>query len=401
VYIFVDDYYYRFRDHLLDAVPSDSLTLDTGYPKRIDKSWIDLPSNVDAVFSLPNGFIYFFKDDMYFRVRDKYLDPNGVLDRPDRVESCYPKLTSTKFLGVTTPVRTAFRRKSDRNIYFIYSATWVSNFDKYLQTSFLDRLSVSQPIPAQNYCVPFGPVTDPNFLVDWNAAGAVTTVFQRKTGKIYVFQTGPGITGRYWRFTDRHYSPDLTDCLDLGYPKLITDTFTGAPAVIRAVFQRDNGRLYFFGDDTYVRYADKYIDPEVDPDVPTAPDVGYPLPISNFGILSWPAGSVVAGAFQRVNGKIYIFRRLGTSVDYFRITDKYLTGGAVLQDVVDPGYDLGKPLAESWEGAPVDFTTVYQRSESDQRIYFLQGASYQTAIDKYIYVPGICTACEASVPEDD
>jgi len=212
-----------------------------------------------------------------------------------------------------------------------------------------------------------------------------------------VFQTNNG-PGRYWRLTDHHYTPHLTDCLDEGYPKLIDDRWIGAPTTIRAVFQRDNGKLYFFGDTEYVRFTDQYVlDPDSDPDAQVTADPGYPLPITNFGITTWPMTSVVSGAFQRVNGKIYIFSSAGT---YYRITDKYLTLQAVLQDVVDPEYVNGRPISDGWVGVG-NYNAVYQRSESDQKIYWIDGDSYQTAIDKYIYVPGTCTACLPTVPEDD
>jgi len=397
VYIFVDDYYYRFKDLLLFQPPIDEFVLDEGYPKKIATRWTELPSNLDAVFQLPNHHIYFFKGEQYYRVADKYW--TGDISRSDRVEGCYPKNTTDEFLGVTFPIRAAFRRTSDRHIYFISDTTYTSNQDKYLQTKYEDRAMGPVPIPPLKHCVSYADIS-PTDDIDWNNPSSLA-IFQRRTGKIYVFRSD---LDKYWRLTDFNYTPHLGDCLDAGYPKAISTMWVGAPSPIRAVFQRDNGKIYMFGDQEYVRFSDIYIDEDVDPATPSSIDAGYPLPVSHFGIPDpWPAGSVVAAAFQRVNGKIYIFRRdAAGEVFYYRITDKYLTLDDQDEDTVDPEYlPDGLPLSTGWADVPEDFDTVWQRTESNQKIFFYKDSEYVWINDKYIHVPGVCTACVNDMPAQD
>ena len=57
-YFFKNDLYYRFN--------SSTATVDTGYPKKIDQYWFDIPQNVQAAFTSYNGGVYFFKDSKYW-----------------------------------------------------------------------------------------------------------------------------------------------------------------------------------------------------------------------------------------------------------------------------------------------------------------------------------------------
>jgi len=216
------------------------------------------------------------------------------------------------------------------------------------------------------------------------------SIFQRNNGKIYIFQ---GIY--YWRITDRNYTPLGQDCLDPGYPHITTSWFPGLPGTPDAVFQRSNGLIYFIVGLQYYRFSDKYITGTD----PTQPDVPYgsALNLTDFGIPDTDLlGSSRAGAFQRPNGKIYIFLRTGAQVTYYRITDHYLTDTD--QDVVDPGYP--KTLASGFEDIPLSFDTVFQRVRSNQNIYFFTGSRFTEGSDQYIDVPGHCTACTTLVSED-
>jgi len=195
----------------------------------------------------------------------------------------------------------------------------------------------------------------------------------------------------------------MDDCLDVGYPKPISGSFPGLPtSPIDAVFQRDNGKIYFFVGQVYYRFSDKYLLPESDPSLPDVMDPAYAagtMNLTQFSIADseFIVGSTtLLGAFQRPNGKIYIFLKTGTTIKYYRITDKYLTG--VTQDVLDPGYP--KLLSESFEDI-TDFDTMFQRTESDQKIYWFLDDQYTRGTDKYIHVPGTCTACSKSNPAED
>jgi len=270
--------------------------------------------------------------------------------------------------------------------------------NKYTQTYFLDRLEIpgtTTTITPKLYCVSNAvvPLATPPVPL-----GNYDSIFQRKTAKIYIFQGD-----QYWRLTDKNFSPHPDDCLDFGYPKPILDEFPGLPAApIDAVFQRDNGKIYFFVGLSYYRFSDKYITPEGNPLLPDILDPAYVsgFPLTNFGI---PAADLASnpqllGVFQRPNGKIYFFFDFGapTGVSYYRITDKYLTGAR--DDVVDPGYP--RLLADGFEDIPLPIDTVFQRTESDQKIYFYSGTQYTKGTDKYIHVPATCTACASGREED-
>jgi len=326
--------------------------------------------------------------DQYYRVRDKFLYAGLSITQADRVESCWPQTITDAFYGVATPVRTAFWERSTGQIFFFSSNNYTTNNDKYTDTSFLDRLyqpHTSSPITSPVSCVSGLPV----------AALPVPTstyhaIFQRDNGKIYIFQ---GIY--YWRITDQHYTPLNADCLDNGYPQITNSWFPGLPGTPDAVFQRSNGLIYFFVGLQYYRFSDKYIT-GTDPTLPDVP-YGSALNITDFGI---PAaalvGASVAGAFQRPNGKIYIFLRVAGAVSVYRITDHYLTDTDL--DVVDPGYP--KPLSSVFEDIGPTFDTVFQRVRSNQDIYFFTGNTYTLGSDQYIDVPGHCTACTLEVSED-
>jgi len=393
VYIFVEDYYYRFTDRLTEWIPVDEFTLDTGYPKKISKGFIGLPSDLDGVISLPNGFLYFFKGDQYYRVRDKLFDPYRD-EHPtllSRVDTCFPAEISDDFLGVTTPITAVFRRNSDKRIYFFTSTHYVTNFDKYLATRYLDRFDAPETIKAIPQCITYTPVSFANRV----PTTGVVALVRKSNGKIYIFDSSRDL---YWRLTDSTFAGDLGDCLDAGYPKHISVNFPGMdPNPITAAYHDDNGKIYFFSSNMYYRFSDKYLNPEQDPVDPDVMDEGYPLSVTEFGLPVLPAGSRVVGAFQRINSKIYLFVRDASGlVSYYRITDKYaLTDQANF--VADPGYPL--PLATSWEGIPATFDTVYQRVKSDQQIYFYDGGLCYRGIDKYLHEPAVCTACNDIPPQ--
>jgi len=126
-------------------------------------------------------------------------------------------------------------------------------------------------------------------------------------------------------------------------------------------------------------------------------DPGYPLSVTEFGLPVLSVGSGVIGAFQRMNGKIYLFvRDTSGNVVYYRITDKYVLTSMV-NFTVDAGYP--KALASSWEGIPSTFETVYQRVKSDEKIYFYDSGLYYRGNDKYIAEPALCTACNTIPPQ--
>jgi len=80
---------------------------------------------------------------------------------------------------------------------------------------------------------------------------------------------------------------------------------------------------------------------------------------------------------------------------YYRITDKYLTGSK--DDQIDIRYP--KKFSDNFQlpAAPVTLDNIYQRTESDQKIYGFTVAGGQYGwiswADKYTTLPALCTPC--------
>jgi hypothetical protein len=122
-----------------------------------------------------------------------------------------------------------------------------------------------------------------------------------------------------------------------------------------ALWRADNGRIYFFQGDQYVRFSS----------VSSGMDAGYPKALSEGwnGLPDPFQSGIQAALWRKSNGKIYFFRG-----------DKYvrLTG-----TTVDPGYP--KPIADGWPGLPEPFQKGIDAAlmhHDNGRIYFFKGKEY-------------------------
>lgn len=76
------------------------------YPKLISKSWIGLPSDIDAAFTYKNGKTYFFKGSKYWKYNGKKIDGD------------YPKDISEGFTGIPDNIQAALVWSGNGKIYF-------------------------------------------------------------------------------------------------------------------------------------------------------------------------------------------------------------------------------------------------------------------------------------------
>lgn len=121
----------------------------------------------------------------------------------------------------------------------------------------------------------------------------IDAAFTYKNGKTYFFKGG-----QYWRYTDR--------TMDSGYPKDISDGFTGIPDnVDAAMVWGGNGKIYFYKGSKFWRF-----DPLKRPPVKST----YPKPLSNWAGVP----DNVDAALQYTNGYTYFFK----DNKYYRFNDR-------------------------------------------------------------------------------
>jgi hypothetical protein len=137
--------------------------------------------------------------------------------------------------------------------------------------------------------------------------------------RVYFFRAGS--YAGYDRAADRTVSGSVVEGV---WPGMAEAGFSAPDAAINY----ENGKVYFFKEDRYLRYD--VVEDRVDP--------GFPLPIAG----QWPGmeeagfGSGIDAAVNWGNGKVYFFK-----------DDRYLRYD-VAGDRVDPGFPL--PIAGQWPG---------------------------------------------------
>lgn len=309
IYFFKKHVYYKVSDKYIYNLPLD--TVSSGYPKRIADHWINLPDNLDAAFQRSTGDLYFFKGSQYYRVKDKYI--HGLSQ--DKVDTGYPESIALKWANIPNNIDGALQRLDSDKIEFFKDASVWQVTDKYSPLEdFLGSVQVADRYPI-----------DAKFAYDFGTYDPVncTCAFQRRNLKIYMF-----CGDEYIRFTDPATTPSLTDVLiriDEGYPKKISAGWIGVPDDPNAVFQRLNGKIYFFKGAQYYRMDDKYVTGAANDVV----DPGYPQNVT----LKWggvPAN--VDAVYEDSNAHIWFFR----GYDFYRVLDKYSFGLAA--DIVDDGF---------------------------------------------------------------
>ncbi len=159
--------------------------------------------------------------------------------------------------------------------------------------------------------------------------GIDAALWRQSNGVLYLFKGSS-----YVRFTN------VSEGVDSGYPKSISGNWPDLPSsftsgIDAALMRKDNGKIYFFKDDQYVRFSR----------VSAGVDAGYPKPLEgNWSALpdSYTKG-INAALWRDSNGATYFFqnkrnngRLYGTYVRFSNISNG-----------VDSGYMQGKPIGLS------------------------------------------------------
>ena len=199
-----------------------------------------------ALWRDSNGKIYLFEDAHYYRISEP---GDGYVDEG------YPKYTSEHWPDAMESfeygrIDAALLRSSNGKIY-LFSG------DQYIRYSRIaDGVDEGYPMAIADHW--------PG-LPDHFAEG-IDAALMRGNGKIYFFKGD-----EYVRFTNPHAG------VDPGYPKYIADEWHGMPdhfadGIDAALYRKDNGKIYLFCGDEYVRFDDD--------DVHSGVEDGYPQPVA-------------------------------------------------------------------------------------------------------------------------
>ncbi|XP_029673654.1 matrix metalloproteinase-14 isoform X4 [Formica exsecta] len=142
----------------------------SGYPRRIDSAWKELPSNIDAAFTYRNGKTYFFKGTQYWRYINTTMDGD------------YPKEISDGFTGIPDHIDAATVWTGNGKIYF-YKGAKFWRFDP-----------ASKPPVRSNY---------PKLIQNWQGIPNHINAAVTYKGYTYFFQDNA-----YYRFNDRTFKVD-------------------------------------------------------------------------------------------------------------------------------------------------------------------------------------------------
>lgn len=159
--------------------------------------------------------------------------------------------------------------------------------------------------------------------------GIDAALWRESNGKLYFFKGS-----QYVRYSS------VSAGVDPGYPKAIAGNWSGLPesftqGIDAALMRKDNGKIYFFKDDQYVRFSS----------VSAGVDQGYPKPIAGNwkGMPNSFSNGIDAALWRDSNSATYFFqnkrdngRLYGT---YVRFSD--------ISDGVDSDYSNGKPIGLS------------------------------------------------------
>ena len=156
-------------------------------------------------------------------------------------------------------------------------------------------------------------------------SGIDAILWRESNGAVYMFKGD-----QYVRFTK------VSDGVDPGYPKLISDSWPGLPAdfqagIDAALMRKDTNQIYFFKGAQYVRFSN----------VAAGVDAGYPKPIAGNwkGVPDRYTEGIDAALWRDSNGKIYLFKSGRFYGTYVRISR--------VDDGVDAGYEEGVPIGLS------------------------------------------------------
>ena len=182
-------------------------------------------------------------------------------------------------------------------------------------------------------------------------------------GKLYMFKGN-----QYVRFSS------VSAGVDSGYPKPIAGSWPGLPASFQAgidavIWRKSNGAVYMFKGSQYVRFST----------VGDGADAGYPKAIAD----SWPGlpasfqAGIDAALMRKDTNQIYFFK----GGQYVRFSN------------VEAGVDAGYPMsiAGNWKGLPERFTTGIDAAlwrDSNSKIYFFKNGRFNGTYVRISNVPG-------------
>jgi hypothetical protein len=306
------------------------LHFDDGYPTTISPNWSGLPvawrSNLDAVLMRDNGKVYFFKGDHYLRLTDAAVDAGY----PKPIAGNWQNLPAAFNSGIDAALM-----RDNGKIYFFKGSQYVR------LTGSKKDAGYPKPI-AGNW---------KNLPAHFNS-GIDAALMRENNGKIYFFKGN-----QYVRI-------GKDSIMDRGYPASIAANWPGLPTGfqngIQAAMNRDNGKIYLFDGNQYVRYTE-----------------GVPciMKSNSWEICEWTPGHFgwetfltgIDAAFWRVsNNRIYLF----SGPWYVRLTNTTSNGP-------ESGYP--RKIAGNWKGLPKAFRDGIDAAlmrESNGKIYFFKGSQY-------------------------
>ena len=330
--------------------------MDSGYPRPIQDDWAvpeDWESIDAALMRRDNGKLYFFEGQEYIRFKSpNELDPEyptAIANEKAEREKLWrnPTMESLGYSGNWDGVKDYVADlREDKNAQWAY----VAFFTRY---------------PLKH----FGYAGRPRIVMHVDNGGwgmdNIDRVFAHETGHIFgapdeYASSGCHCGGAYgfYRLPNKNCANCSTKLhFDDGYPADISPNWEGLPADwasdIDAALMRDNGKIYLFKGNRYVRIGND-----------STMDSGYPKSIaSNWQGLPAAFNNGIDAALMRDNGKIYFFK----GSQYVR-----LTGSAM-----DSGYP--KPIAGNWKELPAAFNSGIDAAlmrENNGKVYFFKGNQY-------------------------
>lgn len=172
----------------------------------------------------------------------------------------------------------------------------------------------------------------------------VDTIVTDKNGETYVFQGAI-----YWKLS--------STSVEEGYPRLISEDWSGLPDDLDASFTWTNGKIYFLKGSQYWRFSEKGV-----------LDRGYPKDMSS-GFAGIPNNVDAALVWSR-NKKIYFFK----GSQYWKLDP----------DRNPPVPDSYPRKISNWDGIPNNVDSAVQYS--DGRSYFFKKGQYYKFDDETISV---------------
>ena len=152
-----------------------SVSIASGYPRRIADDWKGLPNDIDAAFTWQlTDSTYFFSGVNYWKFKNWTADPKN------------PKSMAEGFPGIPNDVDTAFVWGGNNKMYFFKgNSYWMFDPER--------KPHVRSDLYPRN-------------ISEWDLPRDIEGAMQWSNGKTYFFKEG-----LYWRFNDVKFSVDLAN----------------------------------------------------------------------------------------------------------------------------------------------------------------------------------------------